>query len=59
MVIENGEKIVLFKPLEPYETPSAVERLCEEYNKAFGEGIVDPLNFNSKFHIRFLMHSPI
>ena len=43
MVIENGEKIVLFKPLEPYETPSAVERLCEEYNKAFGEGIVDPL----------------
>ncbi len=38
MVLENGEKIVLFKPLEPYETPSAVERLCEEYNKAYGEG---------------------
>ena len=38
MVLENGEKIVLFKSLEPYETPSAVERLCEEYNKSYGEG---------------------
>lgn len=48
MVLENGEKIVLLKPLEPYETPSAVERLCEEYNKAFGEGIVDLLIFMSQ-----------
>ena len=40
MMLENGEKVVLFKPLEPYETPDAVERLCNEYNKAIGDGIV-------------------
>ena len=58
MVIENGEKIVLFKPLEPYETPSAVERLCEEYNKAFGEGIVDPLILIPNFILDFLCIHP-
>lgn len=58
MVIENGEKIVLFKPLEPYETPSTVERLCEEYNKAFGEGIVDPLILIPNFILDFLCIHP-
>lgn len=58
MVLENGEKIVLFKPLEPYETPSAVERLCEEYNKAFGEGIVDPLILIPNFILDFLCIHP-
>ena len=27
MVLENGEKVVLFKPLEPYETPDAIKRI--------------------------------
>ena len=58
MVLENGEKIVLLKPLEPYETPSAVERLCEEYNKAFGEGIVDPLILIPNFILDFLCIHP-
>ena len=58
MVLENGEKIVLFKPLEPYETPSAVEHLCEEYNKAFGEGIVDPLILIPNFILDFLCIHP-
>lgn len=58
MVLENGEKIVLFKPLEPYETPSAVERLCEEYNKAYGEGIVDPLILIPNFILDFLCIHP-
>lgn len=58
MVLENGEKLVLFKPLEPYETPSAVERLCEEYNKAFGEGIVDPLILIPNFILDFLCIHP-
>ena len=34
MVLESGEKAVLFKPLEPYETPAAVDAICEEYQKA-------------------------
>lgn len=58
MVLENGEKIVLFKSLEPYETPSAVERLCEEYNKAFGEGIVDSLILIPNFILDFLCIHP-
>ena len=58
MVLENGEKIVLLKPLEPYETPSAVECLCEEYNKAFGEGIVDPFILIPNFILDFLCIHP-
>lgn len=58
MVLENGEKVVLFKPLEPYETPNAVECLCEEYNKAIGEGIVDPLILIPNFILDFLCIHP-
>ena len=28
----DGTVVVRFKPLEPFETPEAVERLCETYN---------------------------
>ncbi len=58
MVLENGEKVVLFKPLEPYETPNAVECLCEEYNKAIEEGIVDPLILIPNFILDFLCIHP-
>lgn len=58
MVLENGEKVVLFKPLEPYETPDAVERLCEEFNKALNEGIVDSLILISNFILDFLCIHP-
>lgn len=37
MMHEDGTKEVIFKPLEPFETPYAIENLCEEYNKAIGE----------------------
>lgn len=40
---EDGFKEVIFKPLEPFETPIAIESLCEEYNKAIGEYGIDPL----------------
>lgn len=43
MVLESGEKVVLFKTLEPYETPDAMERLCNEYQQALDSEIVDPL----------------
>jgi Fic family protein len=42
-VYPDGTKKVIFKPLEPYETPQAVERLCEEYNKAISNYGLDPL----------------
>ena len=40
---ENGESYTLFTPLTPFETPMAIQNLCDEYNRSIGEGIVDPL----------------
>lgn len=39
----DGRKVVIFKPLEPYETPEAIEKICEEYDKAINRLDVDPL----------------
>ena len=39
----TGNSFVLFEPLAPYETPAAIEKICEEYNRAIAEGEVDPL----------------
>lgn len=58
MILENGEKVVLFKPLEPYETPDAVNRLCDEFNQAISEGIVDPLILIPMFILDFLCIHP-
>ena len=39
----DGHKEVIFKPLEPFETPEAINRLCEEYNDAITKYSIDPL----------------
>ena len=43
MVFPDGRTVPLFKPLEPFETPYAVERICEEYDKAINKYGIDPL----------------
>ncbi len=43
VVYPDGRKVVLFKPLEPYETPDAIEAICDEYDKAINKYNVDPL----------------
>lgn len=58
MVLENGEKVVLFKPLEPYETPDAIDRLCDEFDKALNESVVDPLILIPNFILDFLCIHP-
>ncbi len=40
---ENGKKIVLFIPLDPFETPMAMENLCKTFNEAVEDGKVDVL----------------
>lgn len=40
---ENGNSFTLFTPLAPYETPEAIEKICDEFNKAISENVVDPL----------------
>ena len=40
---ENGKSLTLFTPLSPFETPIAMQNLCDEYNKAIEKRDVDPL----------------
>ena len=39
----DGSTKILFTPLAPYETPEALERICEEYNKVIGNLELEPL----------------
>ena len=39
----NGHTEILFTPLAPYETPEALDRICEEYNKVIGNFELEPL----------------
>ena len=40
---QEGKRYTLFTPLAPYETPPAMQELCDEFNRVIGEGKVDPL----------------
>lgn len=42
-IAKDGTKTVLFRPLEPFETPEAIEKLCKEYDKAIHQYRIDPL----------------
>ena len=39
----DGKEYTIFTPLAPYETPMAVDAICEQFNRAIAEGEVDPL----------------
>ena len=39
----NGKNYTIFTPLSPFETPIAIQNICEEFNKAIAENEVDPL----------------
>ena len=39
----NGHTEILFTPLEPYETPEALDRICGEFNKVIGNMELEPL----------------
>lgn len=39
----DGHTETLFIPLTPYETPEALNRLCEEYNRVIGNMELEPL----------------
>lgn len=42
-VYPDGRKITIFKPLEPYETPGAIESICNQYEKAINSYNIDSL----------------
>lgn len=39
----DGHTETLFTPLDPFETPEALDRLCEEYNRVIGNMELEPL----------------
>lgn len=39
----NGQTYTIFTPLSPFETPIAIENICNEFNKSIAESDVDPL----------------
>ena len=39
----GGHTEILFTPLAPFETPEALDRICEEYNKVIGNMELEPL----------------
>lgn len=55
---EAGNRFTLFTPLAPYETPDAMREICDEYNRAIGEGKVDPLLIIPVFIHDFLCVHP-
>ena len=39
----DGHVETLFTPMAPYETPEALDRICEEYNRVIGNMEIEPL----------------
>ena len=39
----DGHSETLFTPLPPYETPEALDKICEEYNRVIGNMELEPL----------------
>ena len=39
----DGHTEILFTPLSPFETPEALDKICEEYNRVIGNFEIEPL----------------
>jgi Fic family protein len=54
----GGHTEILFTPLAPCETPAALDRICEEYNRVIGNMELEPLIAISVFIHDFLCIHP-
>lgn len=54
----DGKSYVLFTPLPPYETPEAIDRICESYNRIIDSQEIDPLILIPAFIHDFLCIHP-
>lgn len=57
-VKQDGSTKRIFLPLAPFETPDAVQAICDEYNKLISESEVDPLLLIPVFIHDFLCIHP-
>ena len=55
---KDGTTFVRFTPLAPFETPEAVDKLCQEFNIAVSKENVDPLILIPIFILDFLCIHP-
>lgn len=55
---EEGNKFIRFRPVPAWETPEAVERLCEAFSDALKNAQYDPLILISMFILDFLCIHP-
>lgn len=55
---ENGEQIVRFMPLDPFETPMAIDSICESFNREMDNCEIDPLLLIPAFIVDFLCIHP-
>lgn len=58
MTLTSGERVTLFRPLEPYETPDAIQNICDSYQKELSLGEIDPLILIPCFILDFLCVHP-
>lgn len=54
----NGKVEALFTPLNPFETPVALDKICDEYNRVIGNNELEPLIAISVFIHDFLCIHP-
>ncbi len=54
----DGHVETLFTPLSPFDTPNALDKICEEYNRVIGNMEVEPLIAISVFIHDFLCIHP-
>lgn len=54
----DGNKKILFRPLDPFETPEAIDRLCETFNKEMALKNIEPLILIFNFILDFLCIHP-
>lgn len=54
----DGHSETLFTPLAPYETPEALDKICDEYNRVIGNIEVEPLIVTPIFIHDFLCIHP-
>ena len=55
---ESGEQLVRFMPLEPFETPMAIDAICESFNREIDNCEIDPLILIPAFIVDFLCIHP-
>lgn len=54
----DGHTEIIFTPLAPFETPEALDRICEEYNRVIGNMELEPLIAIPVFIYDFLCIHP-